>query len=77
MKLIVAYDQFGRIVAAMPGGPEAEDRPVTERGTSVEEFDVPDELTRRPLDEIVRLSHIDVGANRLVEGPVENPWGAA
>jgi hypothetical protein len=73
MKLIVGYDQLGRILMAAPGGPEAEDRPVGGHGMSIGEFDVPDEFTGRPLDEIVRLSRVDLGANRLVKGTGDAP----
>jgi hypothetical protein len=74
MKLIVAYDRFGQIITAMQGGPEAEDRPVGGLGTTIGEFDVPDQLADRRLDEIVCLSHVDISANKLVEGPVEIPF---
>jgi hypothetical protein len=70
MKLTVAYDEVGQIVTAVQGGPEVEDRPVAGLGTSIGEFEVPEELARRPLEEIVGLSHVDVRANQLVEGPV-------
>ena len=67
MKLHVAHDENGKILAATEIGPKgAGDRPVARPGMSVAEFDVPKEFAGSKLGEFVHRLHVDVRAHKLV-----------
>ena len=67
MKLHVAYDQQGKIIAAAVAGVKgAGDRPVAKPGMSVAELEVPREFTDRKLHEYIYRLQVDVGAKRLM-----------
>jgi hypothetical protein len=66
MKLHVAYDQHGNIVAAAEVGPKGSgDQPVTRSGISVAELEVPKEFATSVSEHLPRL-HVDVKARKLV-----------
>jgi hypothetical protein len=67
MKLHVAYDQHGRILAAAEAGVKgAGDKPVAKLGMSVAELEVPHEFASTKLHEYVHRLHVDVGAKKLI-----------
>ena len=66
MKLHVAYDQDGKILAAVkaePGG----DRFVAQPGVTLAELDVPTEFEQAEFTSFVHLLHVDVGQQRLLK----------
>ena len=65
-KLVVAYDEHGRIVAAAEAGPRGADRPVERRGITVGELDVPGEFANAEIQTFVHRLHVDVREKRLV-----------
>lgn len=67
MKIHVAYDQDGRILAAAESGPKgAGDRPVGGIGVNVAELEVPTELANTSFGEHVHRLHVDVATKKLV-----------
>jgi len=73
MKITALYNSRGAILAAAPvddaySGPGRRGPvPVAARGAKVGVFDVPESLTKRPLDEVCRSLKVDVRSKRLVE----------
>jgi hypothetical protein len=65
-KLVVAYDERGRIVAAAGAGPRGADRPAERPGITVDELDVPDEFADADMETFVQRLHVDVRERRLV-----------
>jgi len=65
-KIVVAYDEGGRIVAAAEAGPRGADRPVERPGIAVEELDVPDEFAGARIETFLHRLHVDVRERRLV-----------
>jgi hypothetical protein len=67
MKLHVAYDKIGKIVAAGEIGPKgAGDKPVAQPDISVAEMEVPEEHSGKKLSEYLHRLRVDVGAQKLV-----------
>jgi hypothetical protein len=66
MKVNVAYDHHGRIMAAGEVGPGAGDKPVARPGVSVAELDVPAEFEGKKLGEFMHLVHVDTAGRKLV-----------
>jgi hypothetical protein len=67
MKLNIAYDQNGRIIAAAEVGPkEAGDQIAAQPGVSVAELEVPKEFDGQKLSDYVHRLDVDVGARKLV-----------
>jgi hypothetical protein len=67
MKLNVAYDKNGRIVAAAEAGSRpAGDRPIAPSGMSVAELDVPSEFHGKKFTDYVHRLHVDVAGKKLV-----------
>ena len=62
MKLHVAYDQRGRILAAADQGA---DQPAEMPGLTVAEVDVPPELEKIELSELLPLVRVDIAELRL------------
>ncbi len=65
-KLVVAYDERGRIVAAAGAGARGADRPAERPGITVGELDVPDEFADADMETFVHRLHVDVRERRLV-----------
>ncbi len=65
-KLVVAYDEQGRIVAAAGPGPRGADRPADRPGITVGELDVPDEFAEADIETFVHRLRVDVAGRRLV-----------
>ena len=67
MKLHIAHDESGRILAATEAGAKgAGDRPIPRPGMTVVELEVPKEHASSKLSEYVHRLHVDVGARKLV-----------
>jgi hypothetical protein len=62
MKLHVAYDQRGRILAAAE---QEADQPAEMPGLTVAEIDVPPEFEKTELSELLPLVRVDVAQRRL------------
>jgi hypothetical protein len=62
MKIHVAYDQHGRILAASELGGDA---PAQMPGTTVAELDVPKEFERAQATDCLHLLHVNVGQRKL------------
>ena len=79
MKITALYNSRGAILAAAPvvddtyRGPGRGPVPVASRGAKVGVFDVPESLSKRPLDEICTSLKVDVRSKRLVEGKGSKP----
>jgi hypothetical protein len=69
--LNIAYDDFGQILSIVE---EGGDLPVTRPGVNVTEIAISGEMEDMELNELARRSHIDVAANRLMDGPIEDPY---
>jgi hypothetical protein len=70
MKLYVAHDEKGRILAAAEAGKKgAGDRPVPRPGMSVVELEVPKELADSKLSDFAHRLQVDVAAKKLVVKP--------
>jgi hypothetical protein len=72
MKITALYNSRGAILAAAPvdnaySGPDRGPVPVASRGAKVGVFDVPESLTKRPLDEVCRSLKVDVRSQRLID----------
>ena len=66
MKIIAAYDESGRILAAIEDdGRDDSPRPLEGEGMKVGSFEVPSELYSRSLEEICTSTRVDVSTNRL------------
>jgi hypothetical protein len=66
MKLHLAYDKQGKIVAAAESGPKgAGDRPVAQPDINVAEVDVPEEFSGKKLSEFLHLLQVDVKTRKL------------
>lgn len=68
MKLHVAYDESGRIVAASALIDEKSPRIQPRTGERAAEFDVAPKFAEKDLGEFVPLLRVDVSTNKLVEG---------
>jgi hypothetical protein len=67
VKLHVAFDQHGNIVAAAEAGVKgAGDKPLAKPGLKVGEMEVPKEFSGKKFHEYVHRLHVDVGAEKLV-----------
>jgi len=72
MKITALYNNRGAILAAAPvddayKGPGRGPVPVASRGAKVGVFDVPESLSKRPLNEICTSLKVDARSKRLVE----------
>lgn len=65
-KVVVAYDNNGRIMAACGPGPRGADRPVEQPGITVEELDVPEEFADADIQTFLHRLRVDVAGKRLV-----------
>jgi hypothetical protein len=65
MRLHVAHDETGRIVAASRAD-EHGDRPVERPGVTVTELEVPTDLAGREIHEVIHLIRVDVRSGALV-----------
>jgi hypothetical protein len=65
MKLYVAYNEQGRILAAAE---EGADQPAEMPGANVAELDVPDEFESAELMDFMHLLRVDVKGRRLMRG---------
>ena len=68
-KLVVAYDEHGRIVAAAGTGPRGADRPAERPGITVGELDVPDEFADADMETFVHRLQVDVRERVLISRP--------
>jgi len=68
--IYVAHDQFGQILSVVP---EGGDIPVARSGVQVTEANISGEMEQLEMSELARRFHVDVRANELVEGPLEEP----
>jgi len=81
MKITALYNSRGAILAAAPvddaySGPGRRGPvPVAARGAKVGVFDVPESLTKRPLDEVCRSLKVDVRSRRLIDAKGVPPKG--
>ncbi len=66
MKLRVAYNQHGEILAATEGGSHG-DQIVAQPGVTVADLDVPSQFEKAKLDDFVHRLHVDVHQKRLTE----------
>jgi hypothetical protein len=69
-KIHIAYDENGRIVAAVeiaPPGEQPGPRPTEGPGVSVGEFEVPAEFADKKMIEYVDLLRVDAAARQLVK----------
>lgn len=64
MKMYVAYDQNGRILAA---GTEEGDRPDDMIGMTIEELDVPREFEKAEPHKFFHLLRVDVDKRKLIK----------
>jgi hypothetical protein len=65
MKIHVAYDKHGRILAATEA---KSDRIVSPTGAALAEFDVPAKFEKAVFTDFVHLLQVDLSQKRLVEG---------
>lgn len=68
--IYVVHDQFGEILSIVP---EGGDEPVAGPDVQVTEMPVSGEIAGLEVAEVARRFHVDVRANKLVEGPLEDP----
>jgi hypothetical protein len=68
-KLVVAYDEHGRIVAAAGTGPRGADRPAERPGITVDELDVPEEFADADMETFVHRLQVDVRERSLISRP--------
>jgi hypothetical protein len=66
MKLRIAYNQHGEILAATEGGAHA-DQIVAPPGVTVEELDVPSKFEKAKFEDFVHRLHVDVHKKQLAE----------
>jgi hypothetical protein len=66
MKLRVAYDKHGKILAATESKSDG-DRIVAPTGATLAELDVPSKFEKAKLSDFVHLLEVDVSQKRLVE----------
>jgi hypothetical protein len=65
MKLYIAFDRAGRIIAAGEAGPDGGDRPDEQPGLTVAEMDLPEDVTAEGVEEFLGSSVVDVQAQSL------------
>ena len=68
--IYVAHDQFGEILSIVP---EGGDEPVAGPDVQVTKVPVSGEIAELEVADVARRFHVNVRANELVEGPLENP----
>jgi hypothetical protein len=66
MKLRIAYNQHGEILAATQGGSQA-DQIVAPPGVTVAELDVPTKFEKAKFEDFVHRLHVDVHKKQLAE----------
>lgn len=67
MKIHIAYDNSGKILAAVESVSPIQARPEVKQGVSVSEFEVPAKFSGKKLQEYLHRLRVDVDAGRLVE----------
>jgi hypothetical protein len=66
MKLRIAYNQHGEILAVTEGGSQA-DQIVAPPGVTVAELDVPTKFEKAKFEDFVHRLHVDVHKKQLAE----------
>jgi hypothetical protein len=81
MKITAHYNPTGVILAAAVVDEDTYNKPVVvpkaSKGNKVGVFDVPETMSRRPLNEICQSLRVDAKSQRLVEGKQPSTRGGA